>query len=77
VTQELLSLLGSGGMEIRVTNALPFRGTDPEGKDLGPVHWLPMFDFVWVSQELYDQIKASLPMTQDIKPHATKPQGGV
>lgn len=46
------------GTEVRVTSALPFMARNEEGENLGPVHWFPMYDFIWVSQEFYDKLKA-------------------
>lgn len=48
-----------GGIELRVTSALPFDGTNAEGEPTGPVHWFPMYDYVLVSHELWDQLKAT------------------
>jgi hypothetical protein len=45
------------GVELRVTSALPLEIHDIDGKSLGIRHWLPMFDYVWVSQELWDKLE--------------------
>lgn len=46
-------------IELRVTAALPFNGTNAGGEPIGPVHWFPMYDYVLVSRELWDQLKST------------------
>ncbi len=55
------------GMELRVTSALPFDGTNADGEPLGPVHWFPMYDYILVSRELWDHIKTTVPSSEKAK----------
>lgn len=47
------------GIELRVTDALPFDACNKDGEPIGPVHWFPMYDYVLVSRELWEQLKES------------------
>ncbi len=56
----LPSPLPTNGMEIHVARELPFMSHDSEGKELGLQHWVPMFDKIFVSRELWDWLKVNV-----------------
>lgn len=53
------------GLELVVTQTLPFDATNAAGEPLGKWHWVPMFDKLFVSQECFDWIKENVPSVGD------------
>lgn len=59
------------GIELRVTDALPFDACNKDGEPIGPVHWFPMYDYVLVSRELWGALKESDDTARTVAPSPT------